>query len=985
MATVATLITKLGVETSAFTQGFTQARRQIDEFATAVQAGGQAVQGMGVALTAGVTVPLVAMAAASLKFSEALNKGMANVASLIPGATARILELRQGVQDLSPVVLKSTGDLTEGLYQVISAFGDTQDTMAILKTNSLAAAAGIATTTDAINLTSSVTKAWGDTSAKAVEQAADLALLTVRLGQTTFPDLAANMGKVIPLAQVLGVSLEELFGTFATFTGVTGGTAEVSTQLSSALRALMSPTADLQTLLKKLGYASGEAFIEARGLQGVFEEIVKAAEETGVPLQKFLGQAEAMTLILNAAGAQAQNFTDKTQAMANSMGTVTDAVREQQEGVASLGSSWDRIKFRMTGSLETMGQALGPFAEAVLRGMEPVLSAVEKAVKGFKDLPGPVQGFIITLATLAAAVGPVLVVVGTLIMAVGGLAAALAAASAAGVTLAGVGAVLLTISGVGLAIAAVVAILVYFRSELAAVGRALAGFAGDVADRFKYMVGSVKTFARPLLDALGFLAEDSSGMIAEKMAAEFKAGLTAAIPDMTKEMEALSKRMSDVLGAEPLKPPPPPDWVAYYGSQADTLTGLWDTLSAKGQLTGSGVQAALTSLHASVTKELLAQGGALTAERLQLENIMAKLEAIPNLSQAAFRAVIPKLEVNVARVTAKLARTDVAGVQKDLSQAQQGVVFWSNSVLESFAKLDPEVVKANRAFAAVALVDLAPLAKGAADTATAMANLAAAAEQTKLGKLGSTLGGLFSGVGDTIKNGMTSLWAKFGPQGVALAAIFDVVTSAMEPLQPVIDALREPLKIIGTLIGQNLAPILKLFVPIVEGVAKVFTFAQQAVGYFIQALGWLIDHLVPDFISKVGQGIEQYGKDMVANSKAARAAIGQELDAKVAAVESMNDLADAANKVSASMLNVPTIFKAAARAFEVRAPDVGTVNVGAAQAVGSSATVVHYHQYGPGAVQVDAKGKSAREVFKELEGETKRQNMISTGNSLGLR
>ena len=37
---------------------------------------------------------------------------------------------------------------------------------------------------------------YGDTSAAAVAKASDLALLTVRLGQTTFPELAASIGRV---------------------------------------------------------------------------------------------------------------------------------------------------------------------------------------------------------------------------------------------------------------------------------------------------------------------------------------------------------------------------------------------------------------------------------------------------------------------------------------------------------------------------------------------------------------------------------------------------------------------------------------------------------------------------------------------------------------------------------------------------------------------------------------------------------------------
>lgn len=135
-------------------------------------------------------------------------------------------------------------------------------------------------------------------------------------------------------------------------------------------------------------------------------------------------------------------------------------------------------------------------------------------------------------------------------------------------------------------------------------------------------------------------------------------------------------------------------------------------------------------------------------------------------------------------------------------------------------------------------------------------------------------GGMMSTIGSTLTKGMDQLWARMGPPGLAIAALFDIVKSALVPLQPVIDALREPLKIIGTLIGQILAPALKLLVPIVKVLAVALTFVTQAIGHMVQALGWFIDHLVPDFISKVGQGMEQWGKDMVAQSKAAREALG---------------------------------------------------------------------------------------------------------------
>ena len=125
----------------------------------------------------------------AVKSAIDFNKQMANVATLVPNSTKRVLELKAGVQDLAIETGKSTTDISDGLYQVISAFGDTAETAEILETNVLAAAAGMATTTDAIYLTSAVMKGYGDVSSESTKKVADLAFQTVKLGQTTFPEL----------------------------------------------------------------------------------------------------------------------------------------------------------------------------------------------------------------------------------------------------------------------------------------------------------------------------------------------------------------------------------------------------------------------------------------------------------------------------------------------------------------------------------------------------------------------------------------------------------------------------------------------------------------------------------------------------------------------------------------------------------------------------------------------------------------------------
>jgi TP901 family phage tail tape measure protein len=312
-------------------------------------------------------VALIGVMGASTMASIKFNEQMANVASLMPGATARVEELKKSVQNIAIVTGKSTDDISQGLYQVISAFGDTADSAKILEINAKSAMAGLASTTDAINLTSAVTKAYGDTSAVAVQKASDLALMTVRLGQTTFPELAASVGRVTPLMKSLGGSQEELFAVMATMTGVTGGAAEVSTQLAGALQSVMAPSKNTADLMKKLGFANGEAMIKSLGLQGSIKKLVDEAKKTNQPLQNFIGSIEGQILALGLAGPQAEDYKNKLMQMGAAAGATDAAFREQTQGINLFGFIIRKVQSQLQVLSQILGDKianrLAPYAE----------------------------------------------------------------------------------------------------------------------------------------------------------------------------------------------------------------------------------------------------------------------------------------------------------------------------------------------------------------------------------------------------------------------------------------------------------------------------------------------------------------------------------------------------------------------------------------------------------------------------------------------
>ncbi len=130
---------------------------------------------------AAASTAAVAFSTAAVTSAAGYKKELSNVQTLLTGTgeeiAARTASISSDVLNISDKTGVTTSNLTDGMYQVVSAFGDVDDASSILETAAKSAAAGNATTTDSVNLLSAVTKGYGDISAEAVQKAAELSLI----------------------------------------------------------------------------------------------------------------------------------------------------------------------------------------------------------------------------------------------------------------------------------------------------------------------------------------------------------------------------------------------------------------------------------------------------------------------------------------------------------------------------------------------------------------------------------------------------------------------------------------------------------------------------------------------------------------------------------------------------------------------------------------------------------------------------------------
>jgi TP901 family phage tail tape measure protein len=392
----------------------TRNQKKVRNYNQALAGMGQGMQSAGRTLNRYVTLPLVAAGGASVKFAMDFNKGMANVGTLIPGQRKRLDGFKQSVLGLSQEVGLSAENLQGGLYQTLSAFGTVEDPFKKLELSAKMSRAGLASVTESLNLVSAVTKGYGDTSDAAAKKVGDMAFQAVKDGQTTFPELAASMGRVVPIAAALKVSQKELFAGFSTLTGVTGNAAEVSTQLASVMAAMSKPSAKMSAVVKKLGYSSATVMVKQLGLQRTMLKLSGAVGGSTDALSQMLGRKEALVAMLALTGGQADTFRKKYDAMGKSVGALDAAYKEQMDGINKSGANWDKTKAKIFALAVKIGDKLLPVLDKLIN--KYIVPLVDK----LSNMDDATLESTLKFAGFAMALGPVLTGLGNVTSAVSG-------------------------------------------------------------------------------------------------------------------------------------------------------------------------------------------------------------------------------------------------------------------------------------------------------------------------------------------------------------------------------------------------------------------------------------------------------------------------------------------------------------------------------------------------------------------------------------
>ena len=316
--------------------------------------------------------------------------------------------LSDKIVGLSKKIPLAREELANGLYQTISNGVPEDNWIEFLDQSSKAAVGGLADLGQTVTVTSTLIKNYGLSWDKA-GAIQDKIQMTAKNGVTSFEQLGQALPRVSGSASQLGVEMDELMAVFATTTGVTGNTAEVSTQLAAVLNALIKPSAEATQAAEAMGIGFNAASVQAAGglenfLLGLDASIQEYSAKTGQLSETIYGQlfgsAEALRLLGSLTGEQKDKFSENIGAMADSAGTIDKAFNEMASTGDSVGQMLKNQVQSMLDWAGSLASTSAPYMEMIANTGLALMSMAQ--LKG--GLVAVVSGLrAVKIATLAQA------------------------------------------------------------------------------------------------------------------------------------------------------------------------------------------------------------------------------------------------------------------------------------------------------------------------------------------------------------------------------------------------------------------------------------------------------------------------------------------------------------------------------------------------------------------------------------------------------
>lgn len=547
----------LDLDISKFKSALSEAQKEAQESAKTLEntlgnglkGVGDTLSSAGSVLTKGITTPLIGAGAAAVKTTADFDSSMSKV-SAVSGAVGKDFEaLRSKAREMGATTKFSASDAADAMNYMAMAGWKTEDMLdGISGIMNLAAASGedLATTSDIV--TDALT-AFGK-SAEDSGRLADIMAAASSNANTNVAMMGESFKYVAPVAGAMGYSMEDTalaIGLLAN-SGIKAG--QGGTALRTMLTNLAKPTDDIKYKMNQLGISLEDGEGNMYSLREVMGQLRESFSNIRMPADEFQSsmadiqskfdegkisedeyvdatselmkqaygaegalKAEAaatiagktgMAGLLAIVGSSEEDFNKLANAIDNSNGTAEEMAKVMQ----------DNLNGQITILLSALQELAISVGDILMPKLREFVTKVQDIVDKFNKLTNEQKENLIRWIALAAAIGPVLLIVGKIASGIHGLISTFNKLKTSisliksGMTLLGT-----SIGGISAPIIAIVAVIGVLIAAFVTLWRNNEEFRNNVIKIWKGIQESISGFVDGIKQRFDVLKTNMSGLV----------------------------------------------------------------------------------------------------------------------------------------------------------------------------------------------------------------------------------------------------------------------------------------------------------------------------------------------------------------------------------------------------------------------------------------------------------------------------------------
>lgn len=420
-------IAYLELDTSKFTNGFQSALSDLNTFAdktqsanTRIQALSGAFNSVGSTLTKNITTPIVGIGAAAVKSSADFESAMSQVAATMGTTSSEITDLKDFAAELGAKTSFSATEAAEGLNILAMSGLNLEEQMATLPNVLNLAAAGSLSLENAASYVTGAIKGFGD-SMENSQYYTDLMAKGATLANTDVNMLGAALSGASATAKTYGQNAESTTKSLLRLAeqNVTGS--EAATALNRAMQDLYAPTSAAKKALDELGISAYDSTGKSRDFNDIIGELNNAlqgmSEEQQIAYKNTIFSTfgmQAYNKMVATTDEKLKQFEDGLRGASAEQDGLGAAAAQAQTQLDNLKGSLILLKSALEGSLIAIGDRLTPYIRQIADTINGLLTR-------FNELSDEQKDQVVKWGLIAAAIGPVLLVLSKIISSVMGI------------------------------------------------------------------------------------------------------------------------------------------------------------------------------------------------------------------------------------------------------------------------------------------------------------------------------------------------------------------------------------------------------------------------------------------------------------------------------------------------------------------------------------------------------------------------------------